>query len=275
METNKVTRNCPCCGKLQIFKNQKSLNKAIKLGRLCKSCGKLGAKHWRFVPRPLEGYIRNCPVCNKIMHYTDKSHLDRAIRENCSCRSCAGKAKLITDKMLLNLKAICWKNRNVPSPRLGAILSDETKAKIGKGNKGKRKGKLKFINELSMLKAEKQRVEFYHWLKGNNNGFELYTGMDLTTFKNWIASQFEDGMTWENWGVHTWHIDHIKFLHLYNLSNEEDCKNAWNYMNLRPLWASDNLRRTTKDKHDSTLVFIVDSFEKLNKTIKNGEFIVN
>ena len=53
-------------------------------------------------------------------------------------------------------------------------------------------------------------------------------------------------MTWNNYGLKTWHIDHIKPISKYNLTDPEDIKNAFNYKNLQPLWASDNLSKSNK-----------------------------
>ena len=62
----------------------------------------------------------------------------------------------------------------------------------------------------------------------------------------YIEKQFLDGMTWNNYGLKTWHIDHIKPISKYNLTDPEDIKNAFNYKNLQPLWASDNLSKSNK-----------------------------
>jgi hypothetical protein len=53
-------------------------------------------------------------------------------------------------------------------------------------------------------------------------------------------------MSWENYGLKGWHIDHIKPLEKFNLLDLEQLKRACHYTNLQPLWAEDNLSKGSK-----------------------------
>jgi hypothetical protein len=70
-------------------------------------------------------------------------------------------------------------------------------------------------------------------------------GCSFDYFKEHISSQFQEGMTWDNYGE--WHIDHIKPLDSFDLSDLDEFKEACNYKNLRPLWAKDNLSKGSKN----------------------------
>ena len=68
-------------------------------------------------------------------------------------------------------------------------------------------------------------------------------GCSIDDFKEHMENQFERGMSWDNWGLHGWHIDHIRPLMTFDLSNKVQFREANRYTNLRPLWAYDNLSR--------------------------------
>lgn len=61
-----------------------------------------------------------------------------------------------------------------------------------------------------------------------------------------LESQFQDGMSWDNYGKYGWHIDHIKPIASFDLTDPEQIKKACHYTNLQPLWASENLSKSSK-----------------------------
>lgn len=68
-------------------------------------------------------------------------------------------------------------------------------------------------------------------------------GCSIDELKSYLESKFQPGMTWENWGLHGWHIDHIKPLAKFNLTQRDEMLEAVNYKNLQPLWAIDNWKK--------------------------------
>lgn len=61
-----------------------------------------------------------------------------------------------------------------------------------------------------------------------------------------IESMFKDGMSWSNYGIKTWHIDHIKPLFMFDLSDKDQLREAWSLKNLQPLFAKENLSKNKK-----------------------------
>lgn len=79
-----------------------------------------------------------------------------------------------------------------------------------------------------------------------------HLGCSIEFLKLHLESKFypnhETGeqMTWKNWSLHGWHIDHIYPLSKLDLTEIEDFKKACNYTNLQPLWATENRKKHSK-----------------------------
>lgn len=71
-------------------------------------------------------------------------------------------------------------------------------------------------------------------------------GCSVQEFKSHLEAKFQSGMTWDNWSVSGWHIDHIKPLDSFDLKNKEDLKKACHHTNLQPLWSEDNCSKSNK-----------------------------
>jgi hypothetical protein len=71
-------------------------------------------------------------------------------------------------------------------------------------------------------------------------------GCDINTLKNHLESKFTEGMSWSNYGKNGWEIDHIIPCSLFNLTNDLDQKECFNYLNLQPLWMLDNILKSNK-----------------------------
>lgn len=67
-------------------------------------------------------------------------------------------------------------------------------------------------------------------------------GCSIKELRIYIESLFQQGMNWNNQGK--WEIDHIKPCASFNLINPGEQKECFNYINLQPLWAEDNLKKS-------------------------------
>ena len=81
----------------------------------------------------------------------------------------------------------------------------------------------------------------------NKRTLELL-GCDGKFLKKHLEKQFSKGMSWNNYGE--WHVDHIipidYFLKNHDFNDVEIQKECFNYKNLQPLWATDNLKKYDK-----------------------------
>jgi hypothetical protein len=71
-------------------------------------------------------------------------------------------------------------------------------------------------------------------------------GCSTQNAKKHIEKQFKEGMSWENYGHKTWHIDHIVPCASFDLTDLEQQKKCFHYTNLQPLWAHENLSKGSK-----------------------------
>jgi hypothetical protein len=74
----------------------------------------------------------------------------------------------------------------------------------------------------------------------------VLVGCTVSQLRKHLEPLFLTGMTWENRGVHGWHIDHIVPVSRFDLSDPAQQAAAFHYTNLQPLWASDNRRKNNK-----------------------------
>lgn len=99
-------------------------------------------------------------------------------------------------------------------------------------------------NPLNRLKKNLR----YHVTKGlvNNKlyGTEEILGCTWEFFRDYIEEQFRDGMTWDNYGIHGWHLDHI--IPLATAKTDKEIYRLNHYTNLQPLWAEENLKKGDK-----------------------------
>ena len=139
--------------------------------------------------------------------------------------------------------------------KINLILNKEKIALVTKAWKEKNKDLIKVYNKeyssnrykndpIFKLKLN-QRTRVRAILKSEKQAkTNELLGCTYEELKQHIESKFIDGMSWENMGK--WHIDHIVPLSAFDLSTKENQMIAFNYKNLQPLWAIDNLKKGAK-----------------------------
>ncbi len=108
--------------------------------------------------------------------------------------------------------------------------------------------KFKNDHEFRMKKILKNRIiEAIRRSKGKKTGKTTeMLGCTIKKFKEHIESQFKDGMTWGNYGITGWHIDHIVPCAAFDLTDPYQQKLCFNYTNLQPLMALENILKRDK-----------------------------
>jgi len=76
-----------------------------------------------------------------------------------------------------------------------------------------------------------------------SNGTTKLLGCTIPELRKHLENQFAPGMSWDNWARGGWHIDHIIPCASFDLSDPKQQRKCFNYKNLQPLWALDNLKK--------------------------------
>lgn len=93
------------------------------------------------------------------------------------------------------------------------------------------------------------RCRIRHALSGINKSAKTLEllGCDASQLRQHLEKQFQPGMTWDNYGVTGWHIDHKKPCASFDLADPAQQRECFHYSNLQPLWALDNIKKG--DRH--------------------------
>ena len=67
-------------------------------------------------------------------------------------------------------------------------------------------------------------------------------GIDIETYKKWIKFQMTPEMNWDNI-----EIDHVKPICMFDISKEDELKEAFNWRNTQPLLEQDGQKKGTKN----------------------------
>jgi hypothetical protein len=218
-----------------------------------------------------------CGINKKLCEYQKNSHAKSGYRSECS--ECSKKnKKLIPKEKILNYNKIFReKNRDKLRKKQREYYLNNTDKEIERSKKRRTINKVikqpkseeekkltrqiwseknkkiinqkkrdKYKNNIIHRLSENLRNRLNSFLKANklrknNKTFDI-VGCNPLFLKQYIETQFRDGMNWGN--RNEWHIDHI--IPLSSAKTEEKIYKLCHYTNLQPLWKNDNLKKGNK-----------------------------
>lgn len=80
-----------------------------------------------------------------------------------------------------------------------------------------------------------------------------------------LESLFEDGMTWGNYGLKGWHVDHLIPAALFDLTKKEDQLKCFHFSNLAPRWATTEIARKYGSNREGNI-------DKLNHLVDDSYY---
>jgi len=97
-----------------------------------------------------------------------------------------------------------------------------------------------------------------HSLISGKNGrhWEDLVGYTINDLMIHLEKQFKPGMSWDNYGLKGWSIDHIKPISSFNFKSYEDkeFKECWSLNNLQPLWHIENIKKGNKQQLEVSIL---------------------
>lgn len=212
------------CSKCKIIKPKQNFHtdrtSSDGLTSQCKQCRQKSAAKWK------AKNAKKCKALNKLWREKNKDKLREYSKE--------------WFKNNPDYKSNYYKENKERHRELCADWRKKNREKMRKLEKGKLKSDPQFAL------AYRLRKRLYQAIRGQYKAGSAVRdlGCSIDELKAHIKSQFSTGMTWDNYGE--WHIDHIKPLSSFDLTNREQFLEACHYSNLQPLWAKDNLAKGAK-----------------------------
>ncbi len=110
-----------------------------------------------------------------------------------------------------------------------------------------RENNLRKIDPIFKIKSNlSRRLRECLGSKGKSKRTLQYVGLTAKQLKEYIESRFQCGMSWNNYGINGWTIDHTLPVTSFDHSDEEQIKKCWHYTNLKPMWHAENLKKRDK-----------------------------
>lgn len=199
----------------------------------------------------------------QLLAWEERNYIEQT--KNCDNKK-VSETKDTTIKIKTSLMQNDW--RDITDPKLRKIMRlrakkkryrDKNKEKIKEKNKKyQQNNKQKLCNYMKEYRKERYDKDIQFRIstilrsrlgKAIKDEFKIGSaikdlGCSITELKRYLESKFLIGMSWDNYGLEGWHIDHIKPLSAFDLSDRKQILEACHYTNLQPLWAKDNLSKS-------------------------------
>lgn len=264
-----LTKDKPCfkCNEIKNitqFGKCKSSNDGHR--NKCKDCvnkEQIEKKNNRKVSEITEKTCISCKELKDITEFnTNRSYKDTFESD---CRVCFNERKQIyldipEKREMFRNSCRNWESKpENKEKRKQARQLDESKEKM-KGYQKKHRSTEKYKIQRNKIRRERYstdpqykilhnlRRRVNHFVKGEDktDTTKNLLGCSLDELKNYLECQFKEGMSWDNYTIDGWHIDHCRPCVSFNLANKVEQRICFNWRNLQPLWAEENLKKSAK-----------------------------
>jgi hypothetical protein len=182
--------------------------------------------------RTKEGH---CKDCRKQYRIDNREHINKQKKEYRELNT----EKISVQKKIYHGKPEVKENRKSK----GKIYRQNNKERYRTYQRNYKIEKL--ASDISYKIKERLRNRLRDAIKNNRKVGSAVQDLGCTIefLKEYIESQFHDGMTWQNWGP-VWELDHIKELHDFDLIDRKQFLEVCHYTNLQPLTIEEHKKKT-------------------------------
>lgn len=227
-------KKCEKCKKekqLKDFKRCKRNKDGYRIN--CKDCYKLPKE---IKKEPKSGH-KICIKCNsekELKHFVKSSRSKDGLENR--CKDCDKKYRQ-TNKEKISKRGAKYYENNLEKIKKYKLDNKESR-RIYENNRRK--------NDVNFRVLKNLRKSLHRLVKKSKIASTIkLLGCTMDELKLYIKNQFLPGMTWENYGLYTWHIDHIRPCASFDLTDPEQQKICFHYTNLQPMWAKENYSKNS------------------------------
>ena len=202
--------------------------------------------HRKWVNKNEREKLRSDPELHKIHREKQRAYYKKAAVE----RRASAKIYRENNAEQIRAERLRWYHKVKDTPGHKEAASKRGKKwyrKNRKKIKDKWNQRMKTDVEFNLRNKTRTRIgnAIRYYVKGlrKSNGTVELLGCSLSFFKQHLEKQFTKGMSWDHFIKGNIHLDHIKACWSFDLSQVEEQKRCFNYKNVQPLWAYDNLSK--------------------------------
>jgi len=229
------TKICKDCGIEKDIDEYEFRNDTKKHRNICKACNAQNKKN---------KYIQNRDIrINKMRDYYSKNKEEINEKRREEYNTCP----LVRERISVIAKAS--RVRNNVNVRAGKTrYRKDNPEKIKESRKNHKITHPEYYTSIKYRLSQSLRARIRDALSGKSKSDKtmVLLGCDINHFREHLESHFREGMSWENYGIDGWHIDHIIPCNSFNLQNIEDQKKCFHFSNLQPLWYYENCSKSDK-----------------------------
>ncbi len=255
--TRNVCNNCRLLQTRASRELRKNKEKVTVTEKQCSKCNKTkSASEFYKKSLNIDNLDNNCIACRK-KNRKKKITVEHIPDGNQLCQLCKTLKSFTNFRTYSRSKSGFYKTCNdcwAPT-KWNKEKQKESEKKYVKNNPDKMRQKWqrasKNPNRIIRNRLNKRIIDALNSQRTNkNNKTVTYIGCDIKFLRNWIEYQFTDVINWNTYG--NWHIDHVKPCASFDLTDEKQQLLCFNWSNLRPCLAEENMRKN--DKIDDNLI---------------------